>query len=70
VDVLVSGAETVAQLEQNIGVLKTFHPMSKEEIGALLARTAKGQTGPKIERYKRPQDKAACGCVHQDGEPA
>jgi uncharacterized protein len=72
VDVLVSGAETVAQLEQNIAVIKNFKPMSPAEQSAILARTAKGPTGSKIEKYKGPPEGAACGgCpMHNDGEPA
>lgn len=52
VDVVVSGVETVEQLEQNVAACKSFQPMSKAEITALLARTAKGPIGTKIERYK------------------
>jgi predicted aldo/keto reductase-like oxidoreductase len=55
IDTLVSGPETIAQLEQNIAVLKSLKRMSQEEISTLLARTAKGAVGSGIERYKRPQ---------------
>ncbi|MBI4876783.1 MAG: aldo/keto reductase [Acidobacteria bacterium] len=70
VDVVVSGVETVEQLEQNVAVLKTLKPMSKAEIAAVLARTAKGPHGVQVERYKRKP--AASGAVpaHRDGEPA
>jgi aryl-alcohol dehydrogenase-like predicted oxidoreductase len=69
IDVLVSGVQNVAQLEQNVGIVKTFKPMSQAEITSLLERTRKGQYGSKIERYKRPPSGAARK-PHQDGEPA
>jgi aryl-alcohol dehydrogenase-like predicted oxidoreductase len=53
VDTVVSGAETPRELEENVLVLKTLQPMSKDEIATILARTAKGPHGPKIEEYKR-----------------
>ena len=53
VDTVVSGAETPEQLEENVLVLKTLQPMTKAEISAILARTAKGPHGSKIEEYKR-----------------
>lgn len=68
IDVLVSGVETVEQLEQNIAVLKTLQPMSKAEISAVLARTKKGPTGSKVESYKKPES-GAWHRVHRDGEP-
>jgi aryl-alcohol dehydrogenase-like predicted oxidoreductase len=52
VDTVVSGVETVAQLEQNVGICKAFKPMSKAEMTSLLERTRKGDYGSKIERYK------------------
>lgn len=55
IDALVSGMETVEQLNQNVLACKTFQKMSAEEISQLLARTAKGPYGTKIERYKRPE---------------
>ena len=55
VDVLVSGVETVAQLEHNAGVAKSFKPMSKQEISSLLDRTKKGPIGSKIEAYKKKE---------------
>lgn len=54
IDTLVSGVETVEQLEQNVLACKTFRPMSREESAALLARTKRGPHGAKVERYKRP----------------
>jgi len=55
VDVLVSGVETVEQLEHNVGVVKSFKPMSKQEISSVLERTKKGPIGSKVENYKKPE---------------
>ena len=67
IDTLVSGAETVAQLEQNIGVLKTLKKMSPAEISAIHDRTKKGPYGSKIERYKKPEASAR-HAIHNDCE--
>ncbi len=69
VDVLVSGVETVEQLEQNAAALRAFRRMTPQEISALLDRTAKGRTGSAVERYKRPPQ-GACLRPHRDGERA
>lgn len=68
VDTLVSGAETVEQLEQNIGVVKSMTPMSAAEVRTLLSRTGRGPVGSKIERYKRPESGAFLRRPHVDGE--
>lgn len=52
IDVLVSGVQTPAQLDQNIGVLKSLTKMSKQEMSLLLHRTKQTQYGPRIEEYK------------------
>lgn len=69
VDTLVSGVETVRQLEENVLACKTFKRMSAEEQAALLARTKKGPYGSKIEQYKMPERAEAWRRVHRDGEP-
>lgn len=69
VDTVVSGVETVAQLEENVLLVKTFRRMSQQEISALLERTRKGPYGSKVERYKRPEQ-GACHRPHTDGELA
>lgn len=69
IDTVVSGAETVAQLEENVAVLKSLVPMSKDEMAAILKRTGTGKHGVEIERYKRKPDSGLAG-VHRDGEPA
>ena len=68
IDTLVSGVETVAQLEQNIAVLKAFEPMSPTEISSILQRTSRGPVGSKIETYKKPEAKAMHP-LHNDGDP-
>jgi predicted aldo/keto reductase-like oxidoreductase len=70
IDTLVSGVETVDQLEHNVGVCKAFQKMSRQEISSLLERTGKGPFGSKIETYKIPDKKAANPTIHRDGEPA
>lgn len=70
VDTLVSGVETVRQLEENVAACKTFKKMSAEEQAALLARTKKGPHGSKIEQYKMPERADAWHRLHRDGEPA
>lgn len=70
VDTLVSGVETVAQLEENVLVCKTFKPMTKQEISLVLHRTKQGKYGSKIETYKKPEKKGLMHKVHEDGELA
>ena len=72
VDTLVSGVETVQQLEENVLTIKTFQKMSRDEVSTLLSRTAKGPIGSKIERYKKPEKTAILNHLtpHQDGDPA
>jgi uncharacterized protein len=53
IDTLVSGMETVEQLEQNVLVCKAFEPMTAEEQRRILTRTGQGQTGAEVENYKR-----------------
>ncbi len=50
---IVSGAETVEQLEQNIAVVKHAPPFSAAEVQQLLSRTGQGPIGPDVESYKR-----------------
>jgi uncharacterized protein len=69
IDTVVSGAETVGQLEENVAVLKTLKKMSQTEIAALLKRTGAGPHGPEIEKYKKKPEAGACP-QHRDGDPA
>lgn len=68
VDTLVSGVESVEQLEQNVGIVKNLKKMSKGEMTSLLVRTGKGKVGSAIETYKKKEASAA-HAVHHDGEP-
>ncbi len=69
IDALVSGVETTSQLEDNVLALKTLKKLTKQEISVLLHKTRQGQTGSKIERYKRPEKTGAVR-PHRDGEVA
>lgn len=70
IDTLVSGVETVEQLEHNVAACKAFTRMSRAEISSLLDRTAKGPTGTRVERYKKPEKTAILENFrpHLDGE--
>jgi aryl-alcohol dehydrogenase-like predicted oxidoreductase len=66
VDAVVSGPETVEQLEENVAAVKAFQKMTQEEISALLARTKAGPHGTGIEKYKKGAP-SAMHHLHQDG---
>lgn len=69
IDTLVSGMETVEQLEENVVACKTFKPMTDTEKETLLSRTLQRPHGVAVERYK----KAPAGAFHRphhDGDPA
>ena len=68
VDTVVSGVETVEQLEENVLACKTFEKMTPAEMQALLERTGKGPHGSKVERYKKPEA-GALRRLHDDGVP-
>lgn len=53
IDTLVSGMETVAQLEANTAAVKSHKPLSQREITSILERTKQGRTGVEVENYKR-----------------
>ena len=59
VDTLVSGVETVEQLEHNVAQCKLFRPMSAAEQSTLLSRTKNGPVGVKVENYKKQEDEPA-----------
>ncbi len=69
-DTLVSGVESVDQLEQNVAVLKTLKKMTPTEMTSILDRTSKGPTGSRIETYKLKESTAMRHHVHTDGELA
>lgn len=68
VDTVVSGVQTVEELEQNLLACKTFQKMSRQEVSSLLGRTRGGPIGSKVETYKKPES-GARHRVHRDGEP-
>ncbi len=67
-DTVVSGPETLEQMEQNIGVIKAWQKFSPQEISQILERTRRGQIGSKIENYKKPEPwNASTHRPHFDG---
>jgi aryl-alcohol dehydrogenase-like predicted oxidoreductase len=66
---LVSGVESIDQLEYNIGVLKSLKKMAPAEVSSILERTKKGPYGSSIESYKRKENSAHTMPAHRDGEP-
>jgi uncharacterized protein len=52
---VVSGPQTIAEMEQNIGVIKAWHKYTPQEISTILDRTRKGPIGSKIENYKKKE---------------
>lgn len=70
VDALVSGVETVAQLEHNVAACKAFTKMSPVEMSTILDRTKSGPIGQKAERYKRAVVGASLVMPHRDGDMA
>lgn len=67
IDTLVSGVETVSELEHNVLACKTFQPMSRQEQQTLLSRTRQGKFGSEVEQYKK-KESSASHPVHQDGD--
>jgi uncharacterized protein len=65
IDTLVSGVETVDQLEANILTVKTQPRLTPAELTTILNRTRGGLTGTKVERYKKGTPAAL---LHRDGE--
>jgi predicted aldo/keto reductase-like oxidoreductase len=70
VDTLVSGVETLEQLEANVNTVKTLKKLSRAELSSLLERTGHGPTGTKIENYKKNPNEALNRFAHRDGDPA
>jgi predicted aldo/keto reductase-like oxidoreductase len=53
--VVITGIDSLKVLDQAIEAARTFKPMSKEEIAALLGRTREAAMNGKFERYKVSQ---------------
>lgn len=68
IDALVSGPETIEQLNQNVAIVTSFRKLPETELSRILDRTSRGKVGPEVETYKKKQDSAG-GPVHQDGDP-
>jgi predicted aldo/keto reductase-like oxidoreductase len=67
IDTLVSGVQTVKQLEENVAACKSFQPMSASDQRSLLERTKKGPHGQKVEQYKLAPEVGGVP-LHNDGE--
>ena len=50
--VVITGCESMHDLEQALTVARTFKPMSKEELASLMQRTAEVASAGKFEQYK------------------
>jgi len=50
--VVITGCESVANVEQAINAAKTFKPMTKEQVASILAKTAPVANGGRFEGYK------------------
>jgi hypothetical protein len=50
--VVITGIHSMKLLDQAFEALRTFHPMSKEEVASLLARTAEAAKDGKYEMFK------------------
>lgn len=50
--VVITGIDSLDILKQDLGVVKTFKPLTAEETDALLARTAKAAAKGEFERFK------------------
>lgn len=50
--VVITGCESMHDIEQALTVARTFKPMTKEEIAALMQRTAEVASAGKFEEYK------------------
>ena len=50
--VVITGCESVANVEQAIDAAKTFKPMTKEQVASILAKTAPAASAGRFEGYK------------------
>ena len=69
VDVVVSGVQTLEELEENVAACKSFVKMTPQQTSTLLERTKQGPHGVEVENYKRKPGSAAYP-HHRDGEAA
>jgi aryl-alcohol dehydrogenase-like predicted oxidoreductase len=54
--VVITGMDTMARLEQALEAVRTFRPMSREQIAAVLSRTAQAAATGKHEGFKTTPD--------------
>ena len=50
--VVITGCDSVEILQQALNAARTFHPMGKEEVAAILAKTANAAQAGDFEKYK------------------
>jgi uncharacterized protein len=51
-DVVITGCDSVARVQQALEVARTFKPLSKEQMAAILAKTAQAAKNGEFEKYK------------------
>jgi aryl-alcohol dehydrogenase-like predicted oxidoreductase len=49
---VITGIDSLKVLEQDLGAVKTFKPLTEEQVAALLARTAAAAADGRFERFK------------------
>jgi aryl-alcohol dehydrogenase-like predicted oxidoreductase len=54
--VVITGCDSLAILQQALDAARSFKPLSKEEVAALLTKTAKAANDGEFERYKTSHD--------------
>jgi hypothetical protein len=50
--VVITGCDSLEILQQALNAARSFRPMGKQEVGALLAKTAKAAQSGEFELYK------------------
>jgi predicted aldo/keto reductase-like oxidoreductase len=51
-DVVITGIDSMAMLDQALDAVRTFHPLSEQEVGSLLAKTGKAAASGEFEPFK------------------
>lgn len=69
-DTVVSGPQTLEEMEQNIGIVKAWQKFTPTEISSILDRTRRGPIGSKVETYKKKEPWLVAGQYreHSDGD--
>ncbi len=63
---LAVGCTTVGQIEDDVRIVQEFKPMAPERMAALRKQASRA-AGPRLENWKRSDDRAA-GPRHSDGD--